>query len=126
MERHVETSVEYAKQREQYGRPIASFQGVSHRIVDMKHRLEMARLLLYRTAWKMQRGEDSDLDSAMTKLAISEAWVASGLDAIQVRGGYGYMAEYDVERDLRDAIAGRIYSGTSEIQKNMIARALGL
>lgn len=126
MERHVETSVDYAKQREQYGRPIGSYQAVSHRIVEMKLRLEMARLLLYRTAWRMARGEDTDLDSAMTKLAISEAWVASGLDAIQVRGGYGYMAEYDVERDLRDAIAGRIYSGTSDIQRNMIARALGL
>lgn len=126
MERHVETSVDYAKQREQYGRPIGSYQAVSHRIVEMKLRLEMARLLLYRTAWRMAQGEDTDLDSAMTKLAISEAWVASGLDAIQVRGGYGYMAEYDVERDLRDAIAGRIYSGTSDIQRNMIARALGL
>ncbi len=126
MERHVETSVDYAKQREQYGRPIGSYQAVSHRIVEMKLRLEMARLLLYRTAWRMARGEDTDLDSAITKLAISEAWVASGLDAIQVRGGYGYMAEYDVERDLRDAIAGRIYSGTSDIQRNMIARALGL
>jgi alkylation response protein AidB-like acyl-CoA dehydrogenase len=126
MERHVETAVRYANERHQFGQPIGKFQAVSHRIVDMKVRLEAARLILYRTGWLMQEGLATPMDSALANLCVSEACVQSGLDSVQVRGGYGYMAEYGVERDLRDSVAGRIYSGTSDIQKNLIARALGL
>jgi hypothetical protein len=126
MERQLEASIEHAKTRQQFGRPIGSFQLVASKIADMKVRLETSRLLLYRGAWSQARGGMTPLEAAMVKLHISEAAVQSALDAIQIHGGYGYMKEYEVERALRDAIGGRIYSGTSEIQRVIIARNLGL
>ena len=128
MERQIETAVDYAYEREQFGKPIKDFQAVSHRIVDMKVRLEAARLLLYKAGWTKQEGGGAvtAMESAMAKLFISEAWVQTSLDMIQLHGGYGYMTETGVERDLRDSIAGRIYSGTSDIQRNIIAGAMGL
>jgi alkylation response protein AidB-like acyl-CoA dehydrogenase len=126
MERQLETCIRYANQRRQFNSPIGKFQSVSNRIVDMKMRLEASRLLLYKVAWAHQQGRDCTLDAALAKLFISEAGVQSSLDAIQVHGGYGYTTEYEVERDLRDAIGGRLYSGTSEIQRNIIARMLKL
>ncbi len=126
MQRQLEETIAYAKERVQFGQPIGKFQAVSHRIVDMKVRLETARLVLYRTGWAMTEGSATSMDSALVKFVISDAWVKSSLDALQVLGGYGYMAEYGVERDLRDAIGSRLYSGTSDIQKNLIAQGLGL
>ncbi|MGD2101045.1 MAG: acyl-CoA dehydrogenase family protein [Acidimicrobiia bacterium] len=128
MERQLETAIEHARTREQFGQPIGKFQAVSHRIVDMKVRLEAARWMLYSAGWarELSDGAATPLESAMAKLYISEAWVQSSMDAIQIHGAYGYMTEAEVERDLRDAIAGRIYSGTSDIQKNIIAGRLGL
>jgi alkylation response protein AidB-like acyl-CoA dehydrogenase len=126
MERNLERCIAYAREREQFGRPISDFQAVAHRIVDMKVRLETSRLLLHRLGWLMDEGRPTALDSALAKLYLSECFVASSLDAVQVHGGYGYMAEYQVERDLRDAVGSRLYSGTSEIQKNLVARLLGL
>jgi alkylation response protein AidB-like acyl-CoA dehydrogenase len=126
MERNLERCIAYARERQQFGRPISDFQAVAHRIVDMKVRLETSRLLLHRLGWLMDEGRPTALDSALAKLYLSESFVASSLDAVQVHGGYGYMAEYDVERDLRDAVGSRLYSGTSEIQKNLVARLLGL
>ena len=126
MEREVEQCIAYARQRSQFGKPIGSFQLVAGRIADMKIRLETARALLYRAAWAQVTQRDAALDGAMAKLYISEAAVQTALDAIQVHGGYGFMREYEVERDLRDAIGGRLYSGTSEIQRMIIARQLGL
>jgi len=127
MERQVEEGVRYCQERKQFGKPIGQFQSVANRLVDMKTRLEAARLLLYRAAWSKERGDPAaGRDAALVKLFLSEAWVATGLDAIQVRGGYGFTTEYEVERDLRDAIGGTLYSGTSEIQRNLIARHLGL
>ncbi|MFN0179888.1 MAG: acyl-CoA dehydrogenase family protein [Gemmatimonadales bacterium] len=127
MRRLLESSVVYARERRQFGRPIGQFQSVANRLVDMKVRLEAARSLLYRAAWAKQHGHPSaGADAAVAKLFVSEAMVQTGLDAVQVRGGYGYATEYEVERDLRDAIGGTLYSGTSEIQRNLIARSLGL
>jgi hypothetical protein len=126
MQRELETCVEYVKTRRQFGRPVGSFQLVASRIVDMKVRLETSRLLLYRAARTLASGGLSALDAAIAKLHISEAAVQSALDAIQVHGGYGYMREFEVERGLRDAIGGRLYSGTSELQRVIIARNLGL
>jgi hypothetical protein len=126
MEWQLESCLRYAKTRRQFGRPIGDFQLVASRIVDMKLRLETARLLLYRAAWSQQRGAMSALEAAMAKLYVSEAAVQSALDAIQIHGGYGYMKEFEVERDLRDAVGSRLYSGTSEIQRLIIARSLGL
>jgi alkylation response protein AidB-like acyl-CoA dehydrogenase len=126
MQRQLETAIEYARQRKQFGQPIGKFQAVSHRIVDMKLRLEAGRLLLYHLGWSMTQSQGNAMESAMVKLYLSESWVQSSLDLIQIHGAIGYMTESGIERDLRDAIAGRIYSGTSEVQKNLIARHLGL
>ncbi len=126
MQRQLERCVAYARQRKQFGKPIGAFQAVSHRIVDMKVRLESARLLLYRLAWMKATGKSTSSESAMVKLVLSEAFLQSSLDTIQVHGGYGYLRESGMERDMRDAVAGRIYSGTSDIQRNLIAAYLGL
>jgi alkylation response protein AidB-like acyl-CoA dehydrogenase len=92
----------------------------------MRLRLETARLLLYRACWLKAHGRPSMAESAMAKLWLSECAVASGLDAIQVHGAYGYMTESGVERGLRDAVGARIHSGTSEIQRLIIARSMQL
>jgi len=126
MQRQVERSVEYAKERRQFGQPIGKFQAVSHRIVDMKLRLETARLLLYRLGWAKSNGKPTALDSALVKLHLGESFLASSLDALQIHGGYGYLTESELEREVRDAVAGRIYSGTSDIQRNLVASHLGL
>lgn len=126
MQRQLETAVAYARERRQFGQPIGKFQAVSHRIADMKVRLEAARLLVYRLGADMTRGRATGLDSAIVKLFVSESFVQSSHDTIKTHGGYGYMTESDLERDLRDAIGGEIYSGTSDIQRNLIARHLGL
>jgi alkylation response protein AidB-like acyl-CoA dehydrogenase len=126
MERQLERCISYARERKQFGQPIGKFQAVSHKIVDMKLRLETARLLLYRLGWRKGQEKSVLLESAMTKLYLSECFVQSSLDALQIHGGYGYMTEYELEREVRDSIGSRIYSGTSEIQRNLIARYLGL
>jgi hypothetical protein len=126
LERQLETCVERARTWRRFGQPIGKFQSISNKIADMKVRLETARLLLYRTAWLKDQGKRASMESAMAKLYISECLVKSSLDAIQIFGGYGYMTEYGIERDLRDAVGGTIYSGTSEIQRHIIARHLGL
>jgi alkylation response protein AidB-like acyl-CoA dehydrogenase len=126
MERQLETCLSYVQGRKQFGKPVGEFQSVANRLVDMKMRLEAARLLVYRLAWARQQDKATAADAAMAKLFLSESWVQSCLDAVQVHGGYGYMTEYEVERDLRDAVGSTLYSGTSEIQRNLIARSLGL
>lgn len=126
MERQLEDAVEYARERRQFGRPIGSFQSVSNRIADMKLRLESARLLLYHVAWLKKMNKPAILEAAMLKLYLSESFVQSGLDAIRIHGGNGYMTEFEVERDLRDAIGGTLFAGTSDIQRNIIVRMLGL
>jgi alkylation response protein AidB-like acyl-CoA dehydrogenase len=126
MERQLESCVAYARTRRQFGKPIGNFQLVAARIADMKVRLETSRLLLYQAAWAHAAGGNNALEGAVAKLYISEAAVQSALDAIQIHGGYGYMRELDVERDLRDSIGATLYSGTSEIQRLIIARNLGL
>ena len=126
MTRQLERSVQHARARRQFGKPIGKNQAVSHRLVEMKIRLETARLLLYRTAWLMSQGRPAKLESAMVKLYLSESFLSSSLDALQIHGGYGYMEEYEFEGEVRDAVAGRIYSGTSEMQRNIIAACMGL
>jgi alkylation response protein AidB-like acyl-CoA dehydrogenase len=101
-------------------------QAVAHRVVDMKVALETARLWLYHTAERLQRGRNVTVDVAISKLLASQANLDTALSAVHVLGGYGYTTEYGVERELRDAVAGPIYSGTTETQKNRIAAMLGL
>jgi hypothetical protein len=126
MQRQLEACVDYARVRRQFGQPIGKFQGVAGKVADMYLRVEAARLLVYQAAWLGQQGRPALAEAAAAKLFASEAWVASSLDAIQVHGAYGYMRESGIERDLRDAVAGTIYSGTSEIQRVILARMLGL
>jgi len=126
MQRQLEGSVNYARARKQFGQSIGKFQAVSNKVADMYLRLEAARLLVYQAAWLGQQGKPVVAEAAAAKLFTSEAWVASSLDAIQLHGAYGYMKESGVERDLRDAVASTIYSGTSEIQRVILARLLGL
>ena len=126
MARQLEECIKYAKVREQFNKPIGKFQAISHKIADMKVRLETARLILYKVAWAKETQGRAGLEAAIAKLYLSESLIKSSLDAIQIHGGYGYTCEYEIERDLRDSISSTLYSGTSEIQRNIIAKYLGL
>lgn len=125
MQRVTERTIAYAKERTQFGEAIGKFQGVAEKIADMKVRLDASRALLYRAGRVLDSGSDPSAESAEAKVFISEASVKTHLDALQIHGGYGYMTEQEVERALRDALGGTIYSGTSEIQRKLIARRLG-
>jgi len=126
MERILEISVKYAKERKTFGQTIGSFQAVSGKLSRMKVNIELAKGILYRCATLKDSKRRASLESSICKLFISESLKQACLDAVQLHGGYGYMCEYEIERDLRDSIAATIYSGTSEIQHNIIARLMGL
>jgi len=126
MRRQLEECINHARTRKQFGRPIGKNQSVANRIVDMKVRLETSRSLVHRIGELKDRDQPAMLEAAMAKLHVAQSFVQSSLDAVQIFGGYGYMTEQQVERDLRDAVGSSLYSGTSEIQRNIIARALGL
>ena len=115
----------YAKERQQFGKPIASFQGIQFKLADMETRTAAARELLYQACAKVDRG-DADIGkySAMAKLFCSDTAMAVTVEAVQVLGGYGYVSEYPVERMMRDAKITQIYEGTNEIQRLVIAREL--
>jgi alkylation response protein AidB-like acyl-CoA dehydrogenase len=117
-----EAASAYAKERRQFDRPIASFQGVAFKIADMAVGIDAARLLVYRAAWLKDCGKPYTTEAAMAKLFASEVARQVTNDAIQVHGGYGYVTEYHVERYLRDAKLTEIGEGTSEIQRLVIAR----
>ena len=126
MERLLEDCIGYARAREQFGVPISRHPEVADKLVDMKVSIEAGRLLLMRAAAAHDAGEDALLEAAIAKLFVSEAHVRQALAAIQVHGGYGYTTEYEVERELRDAVPGTLYSGTTEMQRKIIARLMGL
>lgn len=126
MERLLEQAVEHARSRVQFGESIGKYQGVSHRVANMKVRLEASRLLVYRAASRLGRAHDASLDACIAKLFVSESLVQTALDTVQVFGGYGFMTDYEVERVLRDSVGSTLYSGTSEMQRNIIGRWLGL
>jgi alkylation response protein AidB-like acyl-CoA dehydrogenase len=124
MQRLLQACLRHAKTRRQFGQPIGKFQQIGSKLVDLKLRLETARLLLYQSAYQRQSGRSAVMEAALAKLHISECWVRSCEDAIQIHGSSGYLTECEIERELRDAIASRIYSGTNEIQRNLIASLL--
>jgi hypothetical protein len=126
MERLLDDCIAYARQRRQFGRPIAKFESVANRIADMKVAIEAGRFLLYRVGLMKDRGRNAVLEAAIAKLFVSEAHVQAARDALQIFGGYGYMKEYPIERELRDALSGTLYSGSSEMQRKIIAGCLGL
>jgi hypothetical protein len=126
MQRLLETSVKYAKERKQFGENIGKFPAISSKIADMEVRLETGRLVLYKAAWMKSQGKHPLREASIAKLYVADACIQSCMDAIQIHGGYGYMTEYQIERELRDAISGKIYSGTSEIQRMIISGLHGL
>ncbi len=126
MEKILEDCVQYAKARSQFGQPIGDYQAVSHKIADMRVRIELSRLILYQVAWMKTSGKRAPVESSIAKLYVSESYVQTCMDALQIHGAYGYSTEFPIERNLRDSIAGKIYSGSSEIQRNILASFLGL
>ncbi|MBP2328661.1 alkylation response protein AidB-like acyl-CoA dehydrogenase [Kibdelosporangium banguiense] len=125
-DRLLKQCVTHARTRRQFGRPIGEFQAVSHRIAEMKLRLEAARLLVYRTCWAMDEDEPAGLHAALSKLAASEAALASATDAIRLLGGQGYLTGSGAEAAVRDALGGILFSGTTDVQRMLIATELGL
>jgi alkylation response protein AidB-like acyl-CoA dehydrogenase len=126
MARQLDDTVEHAKSRVLFGEPIGKFQSVSNRIADMKLRLETAQLLLYKMAWTMDQKKPAAMGSALSKLHLGESFAANSIDAMRIFGAQGYLDEFEHERDVRDALGGVIYSGTSDIQRRIITRKLGL
>jgi alkylation response protein AidB-like acyl-CoA dehydrogenase len=124
MRRQLERCMAHAKRRKQFGQAIGKFQSVANKLVDMKLRLETCRPLVYKIGWLKAQGKDATVESAMAKLYVSECFVKSSLDAVQLFGAAGFVAENGIERDLRDSIGSTIYSGTNEIQRNIIAQQL--
>jgi len=114
----------YVKQREQFGKKIAQFQSTQHKLADMATKIELARLITYKAAWNFDQGRIDPKLTSMAKMYAARTAVEVADEAIQLLGGYGYMAEYEVERFYRDAKITEIYEGTKEIQKNTIAGAL--
>jgi hypothetical protein len=126
MQRLMEQAIEYARTRKQFGRPIGKNQAVSHKVADMRVRLEASRLMTYRAAQSLMTQRSASLEASMAKLFVSESLLQTALETVQIFGGNGFMTEYEVERSVRDAVGARIYSGTSEMQRNIIANWLGL
>jgi alkylation response protein AidB-like acyl-CoA dehydrogenase len=126
MQRLLDQCVDVARNRRRAGIPIGKHQAVSHRIANMKLRLETARLLQYKTAWLRQIGKSNLMEAALTKMHLSECLMQSSLDAVRIHGGEGYLSKSGVERNFRDAVGATIYCGTSDMQRNIVAGLLGL
>jgi acyl-CoA dehydrogenase len=121
-----EYALQYAKTRQQFGQPIGKFQAISHKLADMKVMLDISRMLVYRYAWLMGEGKATRHDAAVVKLQTGETYKAVSDLGLQIMGGYGYCMEYPMQRFFRDSRLAVIGAGTSEIQRNIIARGLGL
>ena len=126
MQRQLEENIDFARSRIRFGKKIGEFQSVSNRIADMKLRIETSKLLLYKMAWLKKNDKPAMMEAAMLKLHLSEAFVESSLDSIRNHGGDGYLTAFEIERDLRDSVGGLLYAGTSDIQRNIISKLLGL
>jgi isovaleryl-CoA dehydrogenase len=126
--RAFEDALAYVKERRQFDRPIGSFQALQHRLADLATELEAARLMTYWVASKVDAEPDRMLprEASMVKLFATETAKKAALEGMQMMGGYGYSSEYDMERLVRATLVTTIYGGTSEIQRNIIAKTLGL
>ncbi len=120
MQRIMERCIEHVNSRKQFNRLIGENQAISHKIADMQVSIEMSRLMLYKIAWLKDQGKSAFMETSIFKLYISENYIKACRDALQIFGAYGYTCEYEIERELRDALACSIYSGTNEMQKNTI------
>ena len=121
-----DASLRYANERRQFGQPIGKFQAIQFKLADMATEIEMARLMTYKAAWLKDRKRDFSLVAGMAKLYASEASKRAADQAVQIHGGYGFMDEYPVSRYYRDCKINEIGEGTSEVQRLVIARHLGL
>lgn len=119
-------ALEYAKTRKQFGKPIGQYQAISHKLADMKMMLDVSRTLVYRFAWLLSKGQATRSDAAVLKLYTGETYKAVSDLGLQILGGYGYCMEFPMQRFFRDSRLAVIGGGTSEIQRNIIARGLGL
>jgi hypothetical protein len=120
MQRIMENCIGYASKRMQFGKPIIENQSVSHKIADMKMKIELAKLMLYKIGCLKDKNRSAYLETSIFKLFTSESYIKTCKDAMQIFGAYGYTREYGLEREMRDALACSIYSGTSEMQRNTI------
>jgi len=121
-----EAAVKYARERVQFGRPIAQFQAIAFKLADMATEIDAARLLVLRAAWMMDQGKNPIQEASMAKLFASEVAVRVSKEAMQIHGGYGQMREFSVGRFHRDALVYVVGEGTSEIQRQIIAKQMGL
>ena len=119
-----ELSVDYAKEREAFGKPIANHQAIAFKIAQMATDIEAAKMMVYRAAWLKQSGGDYNQAGAMAKLYASSVAMKHTVEAVQIHGGYGFVKEYHVERLMRDAKITQIYEGTSEVQQIVISRGV--
>ena len=120
----LDTTIRYAKEREQFGKPIAHFQVIAHKLAEMEINYQVCRNAVYRAAWLKQHGEEHTMEASVAKALCGRLAVDNALEAIQVHGGYGYLRDFPVERALRDAKLASIGGGTTEIQKMIISRLL--
>ena len=120
----LEDALNYAKERVQFGKPIATFQAIQFKLADMATELDAAELLLLRAAWMEDKGMDYEKESAMAKMYASDVAMRAAIEGVQIFGGYGYCKEYPAERHMRDAKICQIYEGTNEIQRVVVARKL--
>lgn len=121
-----EEALEHAKQRVQFGRPIGKFQAVQHKLADMQIAVQAARLLLYHAAWLISTGQPCHKETAAVKVHASDTYMHTALEGMQILAGYGYTMESAMQRHFRDAKLYQFGAGTNEIQRNIIARELGL
>ncbi len=119
-------ALEYAKNRVQFGRPIAQFQVIKHMLADMALEVDAVRLIVYRAAWMASQGKPCAREASMAKLFASETLFKTATNGMQILGGYAQMPEYDMERYFREGKQAMVGGGTSQIQRSVIARGLGL
>ena len=127
-QRAFDETLSYIKEREQFGRPIGSFQAIRHRVADLATELECCRLLTYDVARRVDQDPDAMFprEASMAKLKVTETAKKIALEGMQMMGGYGYATEYDMERHVRTTLVSTIYGGTSEVQREIIGKTLGL
>jgi len=124
LQRCLDLSLSYAKERRSFGKPIIEHQAIAHKIAEMQMRLEASRLLMYQAAWMVDAGKRNTLQASCAKAFACDSVMWAATEAVQVYGGFGYSKEYPVEKLFRDAKVLQVYEGTSEIQRNIIAREL--
>lgn len=124
MQKLMERCIKYANERKQFNQKIGEFQSVSNKIADMKMKIELSKLLLYKIGWMKDKNKRSFAESAILKLFVSESYIQTAMDTLQIHGAYGYAKEFGIEAEVRDSLASTIYSGTTEIQRNIIYRMI--